>query len=311
MPVPAEGHRRSAFSVLGEALIDVVHRGADVPATEAPGGSPANVALALGRLGHNVTLNTAWGDDVRGYVLDTWLRAAGVVSRVTPLDRTSVAIARLAEDGSAEYEFDIVWDIDPGTPSPDVHHVHVGSIATWLAPGADAVAKYVRSSRSFATVSFDPNIRPALVTDDRAVHDRCAELVRDSDLVKLSDEDLAWLHCSRDEGAVIEEWLSTGPSVVVVTAGVDGARAYAKGVEIAVPARAAVVLDTIGAGDTFMGALLGSLSDRGYLGRGARHDIASISARDLRTAIERAADASAVTVSRAGMDPPYAGELVR
>lgn len=299
----------SAFAVVGETLIDVVYReGGDVD--EVPGGSPANVALALGRLGCEVTLHTALADDVRGAVLQQWLRAAGVEVASHQIARTSTAVARLSGDGSAHYEFDIDWTLGRVEVNPGVVHVHVGSVGSWLRPGADVVAEYVRAIGRAATISFDPNIRPALIDDAESARTRCEALAFASDVIKLSDEDLAWLYPTRTELSVVTEWLDAGAAVVVVTEGASGSRAYTRGGElVAVPAQAANVVDTIGAGDTFMGVFLASLRELGYLGPRNRGHLSHISARSLRAAVMRATDAACVTVSRAGMNPPTASEL--
>jgi fructokinase len=149
--------------VVGEALTDIVtlHEGT----TEHPGGSPANVAYGLGGLGITTGLLTAIGDDDRGAAIDNHLRSAGVTllpgSR-SP-GRTSTATAALAPDGSASYDFDIAWSIQPLVPAAVPRVVHTGSIATFLGPGAETVKSLLQQCRSDCIVTYDPNIRPALL----------------------------------------------------------------------------------------------------------------------------------------------------
>ncbi|AQY01840.1 PfkB family carbohydrate kinase [Microbacterium foliorum] len=298
------------FLVVGEALVDVITEGGTT--TERPGGSPANVALTLGRLGHHVTLRTALGSDRHGILVSDWLRMSNVRIESVPLTRTSTAAAVLGVDGAAAYTFDIEWPATIDTTSP-AEHIHAGSIGAWMAPGADDVALLVAkhtSARCAPTVSFDPNIRPALVDSAEVVRARCDALAFSSEIIKLSDEDLRWLYPGRSEHSVVTEWLDAGALVAVVTEGGAGARAYTRGGEsVAVPARVARVVDTIGAGDTFMGAFLASLGDLGYLGARNRGHLAQISAHSLRAAMRRAIDAASVTVSRSGMDPPAFSEI--
>ncbi|WP_313664300.1 PfkB family carbohydrate kinase, partial [Cellulosimicrobium cellulans] len=180
------------FLVVGEALVDVVPDG---PGTtrDLPGGSPANVALTLGRLGREVALATTLAPDGRGTLVGDWLAASGVEvdAHVPSSGRTSTATVALDARGQATYTFDLAWErgqVDLG----DAEIVHVGSIAAVLPPGADAVRDVVRRARGTAVVCYDPNVRPALVDDPAAVRARVEELVALADVVKVSDEDLAW-----------------------------------------------------------------------------------------------------------------------
>jgi fructokinase len=298
--------------VIGEALVDVVP---DAGGTrDLPGGSPANVAVTLGRLGREVTLVTTLADDVRGGRVRGWLEASGVevVAAAPATGRTSSAAVMLAPDGSATYDFDLTWDLPPAAlvgPLEAADVVHVGSIATVLEPGASAVEEALRAARGRALVSFDPNARPAITPDVSAVRPRVERLVRLSDVVKVSAEDLDWYHPEADPLEVARAWAATGPALIVVTLGGDGAVAVRGDDVVRVPGVRVDVVDTIGAGDTFTGALLDALTDLGASGPRARPVLAALTAEQLADAASWAARAAAVTVSRPGADPPTRAEL--
>ncbi|VTR75792.1 carbohydrate kinase family protein [Cellulomonas hominis] len=298
--------------VVGESVADVVQplQGA---ATTHPGGSPANVAYGLARLGHPVTLLTELGHDPHGALLREHLASAGVDVLVQPSStprRTPTATARLGADGAATYEFAINWTLDATPLPPGTRHVHAGSIAAYLAPGADAVAELLTTARADATVSFDPNIRPGLLVDHADAVVRTARLVAAADVIKASDEDLAWLYPGEDPLAVARRWSGAGAGLVVVTHGADGAVAVAGGRTLRVAPVAVRVADTVGAGDAFMAALLHGLHMRDVLGPGpARDRLHAAGADALGDVLATAARAAAVTVSRAGANPPTLAEL--
>lgn len=295
--------------VVGEALVDIVHRHAGA-VDEAPGGSPANVALTLGRLGRAPVLITRLGADDRGDRLRRWLSSSGVAVTAVGAPRTATAVARLDESGAATYEFDLDWDLD-GIDTAALSTaglVHLGSVGAVLEPGASQLTALVGAAREGATITYDPNIRPALVSDPAAVRRRVAELVDLADVVKASDEDLAWLHPGRDAVEVARDWQARGPALVVVTRGADGAVAVTADGLISIPAVRTPVVDTVGAGDTFMGALIDGVVALGGAGAGLRR-AGGIPGIALEEVLGRAARAAAITVSRPGADPPFAAEL--
>ncbi|MFD5917026.1 carbohydrate kinase [Kitasatospora sp. NPDC058201] len=283
------------FVVIGECVADVV-RTDGAPDTVHPGGSPANVAYGLARLGLPTALLTQLGDDPYGGLIRAHLESAGVAVLAGPAEglRTPSAVVRLDGEGRARYTFDIGWTLPAGELPHPPGHLHIGSIAAVTEPGAASVLALVEHWRGRAGVSYDPNVRPALLGGrDEAVRrvERCVGL---SDLVKASDEDLAWLYPGRDPEDVARHWLGLGPATVAVTLGPDGAFAVTSdGRRSEVPARPVEVADTVGAGDAFTAALLH-----------ARHTGAG-----LDEALTRAATAAALTVSRPGANPPDAAEL--
>ncbi|NYJ02690.1 fructokinase [Nocardioides thalensis] len=297
--------------VVGETLVDAVVA-PDGAITERPGGSAANAAVALARLERPVRLATAYGDDARGRLLDAHLAAEGVAPAGDPhaLDHTSVATARIGDDGAATYDFDVTWRLGPvaaGAP----HVLHVCSLAPVLPPGADDVLALVDEVRSRTTVTYDLNARPSLTGTGREVVTRVQAMVRRTDLVKASDEDLLalWPDRSVEESSVA--LLGLGPVAVVVTRGADGATWHVAG-EAGVGAGAVDsepvdVVDTIGAGDTFGAGLLDALWPA--LGAGGRARLAALDADEWSAALRHAARCAAVTVSRPGADPPRRSDL--
>ncbi|HBH58778.1 MAG TPA: carbohydrate kinase, partial [Arthrobacter bacterium] len=180
--------------VVGEALIDVVHTGDGV--TEHPGGSPANVAYGLARLDVSTGFLTSIGTDDRGLAISSHLIGAGV--HILPGSQsaaaTSTATATLAGDGSATYSFDLLWQLAPFAPTYLPRLLHAGSIASFLAPGAAGVKSLLQHCAGISTVTYDPNIRPELLGSHHEARTIFEDLVPLTDVVKLSDEDAAWLY---------------------------------------------------------------------------------------------------------------------
>ena len=296
--------------VVGESLIDLIHRpGQHVVARV--GGSPLNVAVGLSRLDMPSALWTRFGSDEHGAMIAEHLDANGVAvvpGSVTPLP-TSTAAAHIQEDGSARYEFDLAWELEPGVGLAPVL-VHTGSIAAVLEPGAEAVRDAVRRLRDRATVSYDPNVRPQLMGERESAAARIESFVALTDVVKASTEDLEWLYPEQDPRDVALRWLRLGPAVVVVTRGEGGAFAVTSDAAASVPARAVEVVDTIGAGDAFMAGLLAALDDLGLLGRENEAALRAIAAAGLELILTFASRCAAITVSRSGADPPLRASLV-
>lgn len=297
--------------VIGESLVDVVHS-ADGTVREQPGGSPANVALGLSRLGRHTDLATWFATDERGELIRAHLEDSGVhlVPGSDGATRTSTAQATLDTAGSATYTFDLDWQVPEFTPGDDVVALHVGSIAATLAPGAAAVAAQVRAAREHATISYDPNARPSIMGTAAQAMPAIGDLIADADVVKVSDEDIEWLQPGRDVLDVATEWADRGPAFVVVSRGGDGSVGVtAAGQRLTVPSPRVQVADTVGAGDSYMGGLLDALWSADLLGARRRAALHAIDPGTLRTAMEHAARIAAITVSRPGANPPGRAEL--
>jgi fructokinase len=303
---------QSPVTVVGEALIDIVipRSGATV---EHVGGSPANVAIGLSRLGHPTTLATHVGTDARGRRIADLMAAERVTLSPgsTDAERTPTAAARLDEAGAATYEFDLEWTLDPGdVVLPAGSHLHTGSIAATLAPGGAAVLEIVRAARGNATISYDPNARPTLMGSPEAARPVIEQLIRLSDVVKASDEDVRWLYGATPLTHVLGEWAAMGPSICAVTQGGEEVVVLAAGTIEHFPTLPTNVVDTVGAGDSFMAGLISGLIDLGLLGdAAARERLRFAQWPAIRSAVDRALGCAAVTVSRAGSNPPTRADL--
>ena len=301
------------FAVVGEALVDLVGQRGGRTFAAHPGGSPANVALGLARLGVPVTLNTLLGRDAFGEMVTAHLEASGVVVDAGPDPRgaTSLAIATLAA-GVASYDFRIEWNLAALPPLPiETRCLHTGSLATILPPGDQAVVDLVQRERERGrvTISYDPNVRPALLESAAKAQPGIERLVSLSDVVKVSDEDLRWLYPGEADEDVARRWLTTGPILVVVTRGAGGVYAVTQGLEVRRPAVPVELVDTVGAGDSFTSGLLEGLCRADLISGDRREALATTDESTLVSILSRAATVAAITCSRPGADPPTKSEV--
>ena len=303
---------KARILVIGEALVDIVREAAGAH-VEHVGGSPANVAVGLARLDHPVRLATALGPDQRGERIADHLRRRGVQlsKRSFTTHPTSTAQVTFDADHNATYEFDIHWNLAPVKVGPSDVHIHAGSLATALAPGAAHARAAMAENRATATLSYDPNIRPGIMGDLDEIRSGVEDLLTVVDVVKASSDDVGLLYPGRSSEEVIEHWLSLGPALVVLTLGADGVAYRTRtGALASLPTHAATVVDTVGAGDSFMAGLLSGLVSRGLIGGPeARTALAEASTDEVRPAIERGLACSAVTVGYAGAYAPSLDEL--
>ena len=302
-----------SVTVVGEAVVDVVERPGQ-PANEVPGGSAANTALALTRLGVKTQYRGRLSTDENGGLLVNHFGGQGVdlseVIRVA--EPSSVITAFIGTDGAPTYQAELLGASDYGwTPSEissglaaDCVAVNYGSLATVIEPGASAIATWVSELPQNITKCYDPNIRPGLMNrDDEAVRLQVEYLVRQSDFVKASDVDVAWLYPNLNVKQVAELWANQGPALVVITLGENGAVAARPQLPLLeIPPLKVDVVDTIGAGDTFAAGVLNRASRDGSLGVGFRDWVNDDEA--LLRALNEAAIASAITCSRQGANPP-------
>lgn len=307
------------ITVVGEALVDLIEGPPGGPEAH-PGGSPANVAVALARLGEDVGLVTQLGDDPHGHLVLEHLRANGVrLAAGSLLDATPTSVARttLRPDGQADYTFDIAWRAFESTVESTVGStvddtaacVHTGSIAAFLDPGAAHVADLLRAARATATISYDPNCRPSLMGDPETAVRRVEDLVAMSDLVKVSEEDLAWLYPGRHHDEIGRAWLALGARLVVVTLGADGAWGSTARVAVTVSPVPVRVVDTVGAGDAFTAGLLHACRAAGLLGAANRDRLAGVDGSGLAGMLAFASQVAGITCARRGADPPTLADL--
>lgn len=303
------------IGVVGEALIDL-----EVAAAKArhpvahPGGSPMNVAVTLGRLGSDVAFLGRLSSDAFGRLLRTHLAESDVNLRwiVDAEEPTSLAIVSVTESGSASYAFhvsgtaDWQWRTAELPKEPGLDAIHAGSLALALDPGAAAVERWLSGQSTGTTVSLDPNVRPALLGDRADFRERLERWLGFAAIVKVSDEDLAWIYPDTDPAELAQNWIDKGRKLVVVTRGGEGSLVWAGGESFAVAAAEVDMVDTVGAGDSFSGALLDWLSRSERLRLG---DLDRLTAEEAREAVRFASGVAAVTCSRAGANPPWLHEL--
>lgn len=289
--------------VVGEALVDVT--ASPTGTSTLPGGSPLNIAVGCARLDVSTVLACQLGDDDAGDLLRDHLDDSDVDVRSLPPHRTETSVARADVDaaGHATYTFDLAWD-PAELPTPDEFDcVHVGSIGAALAPGADAVAELVeRAAAAGVPVSFDPNVRPTITPDLADVRRRVEAIARHASVIKLSDEDAETLYPGETD--VLGRLVGRGRTgLAAMTCGSRSVRLRSRAATATVAPPKIEVVDTIGAGDSFMAALLADLLDRSALDRDDL-DEATLSA-----VATRAARAAAITCSRPGANPPTRQEL--
>ncbi|GAA3224869.1 carbohydrate kinase [Pseudonocardia petroleophila] len=305
-------------AVAGEALVDLVPAPVGGYLEIAPGGSPANVAVGLARLGVPARMLARLADDPLGHRMRAHLADNGVAldHTVAAVEQTSMALVTVDDDGVPSYDFrvdgtaDWQWtdaELADALDGPVVA-VHSGSLALTTAPGDGPLRALLERAAATATVSYDPNCRPLLMGDPAVVLEGVHALLAVADVVKVSSEDLEWLGLTPE--AALEDWLTRGPAVVAITLGGDGVLAgTASGLRTRRPGVPVTVIDTVGAGDTFSAALLAGLHGRGLLGAAHRAELRALDGAVLDALLEFAARAAAITCSRRGADPPRAAEL--
>ncbi len=290
--------------VCGEVLIDILPTGPVV------GGGPANTAKALARLGHDVHFidgisNDAYGQSARaelirdGVNLDLALTSDKPTCTATvSLDAKGSASYEFLIDGTATFDFHSSWLPDPYRYQPQV--LHIGTLVTVIEPGASALYDWAMQVAELAPIVFDPNIRPS-VQPDRDLYEAAVEKwAALSAVIKVSDDDLAWLFPNQSIDDVANRWINDGVFLVVVTRGANGLVGYTADGRVEVPGVKVDVIDTVGAGDTVGAIVVEAMLSHGLVE--LRGDI-------LQEVLARAAGAAAITCSRQGAQPPYKHEL--
>ena len=301
----------------GEALIDMLPRQTTLGENGfAPyaGGAIFNTAIALGRLGVRTGFFTGLSDDMMGDILRETLAASHVDSSLAIVSSrpTTIAFVKLV-NGQATYAF-----YDEGTAGRmitpdelpvlggDIEALHFGAISLIPEPcGATYEALLMREAAT-RVISLDPNIRPGFIRDRTAHEARIRRMAEKSDILKFSDEDLDWFGLSGDHDTLARYWLDRGAKLVLITKGAEGATGYTDALKVSVPGEKVTVVDTVGAGDTFDAGVLAALKRADCL---TKAKVATLSEAVLRDALALGAKAAAVTVSRAGANPPFAHEI--
>jgi len=311
------------ITVCGEALIDLVDQGGGFFRAH-PGGSPANVAVGLARLGIPAALLARIAEDTFGRVLRRHLLDNAVDTQflVNAAEPSTLAVVSLDQAGVASYQFyvngtaDWQWTPEqlPTALPAEVVAIHAGSLALCVEPAATVLTDLLRTEHASGqvTISLDPNLRPAFEADRDSALRRIERQVALADVVKVSSEDLGWLLPDESPEHIARRWRELGPAVVVVTSGAAGAAAVGPdGETVHRPSPVVEIADTVGAGDAFTAGLLAALARRRLLGGANRSALSTVGVDTLAEVIDEAALVAAITCSRPGADPPTREEIAQ
>ncbi len=295
--------------VCGEVLIDLIPDGSGEGVPHV-GGGPANTAKALARLGHDVYFidgisSDKYGQMSRQELLDDEVKLDLSLNSDKP---TCLAIVSLNGNGGASYEFEIdgtatfdfsdSWLPDPSIYKPSV--LHIGTLVTVIEPGADVLYDWAMQVAEFSPIVFDPNVRSVVMNDRDKYLAAVERWVAISSVVKVSDDDLAWLYPGQQYADVARRWINDGAALVVVTRGADGLVGFTADGSVEVPGVKVDVADTVGAGDTVGAIIVEAMIEKGIL---------NLTGDTLKAVLSRAAVAAGITCSRKGAQPPYKHEL--
>jgi fructokinase len=294
--------------VCGEVLIDLIPDGTERKAVG--GGGPANTAKALAKLGIDAQFIDGISTDKYGQMALKQLHKDGVLLDFVKFSDkpTCLAIVSLNKAGGASYEFVIEgtatfdfsasWLPDPVANKPSL--LHIGTLVTAIEPAASVLFEWAKQVAKVSPIVFDPNIRPAVMSDRAEYVKQVERWVSISSSVKVSDDDIYWLYPGVELDLVANKWLAMGPELVVVTFGDKGLTGYRKDKKVAVDAKKVVVADTVGAGDTVGAILVEAIIEDG---------LDKLTGERLGVMLDRAAKAAAITVSRTGALPPSKDEI--
>ena len=295
--------------VCGEALIDLIPRGEQKVAIV--GGGPANTAKALARLGFDSYFIDGISTDSFGGMIKDQLLHDGVNLKYAhysdkqtctadvSLDKAGVASYVFIIDGTATFDFTNDWLPDPAQIKPVV--LQIGTLATIVQPAADILLEWAKRVAKVAPIVFDPNVRSSVLPDRPKYQEAIAKWAAISEVIKVSEDDLAWLYPEQDQIAIAEEWIKGGSTLVIITKGSYGIIGVTKDDVVSVPGVKIEVVDTVGAGDTVGAIVVEAIVERG---------LKVITGDVLREVLVRATKAAAVTCSRAGANPPTRAEIV-
>ena len=301
-----------AVWVCGEALIDLIpiRPGSDQRQV-IPGGGPANTAHALARLDIPIEFIGGLSDDQYGKRMRAEFIAGRVGLTFTPEHQlpTCLAIVSIDVDGGATYEFKIDGTAtfafatenlpDPKLIKPDA--IYVGTLGTIIEPGARILKDWIIQAKNYAPIIYDPNIRSSVISDRSRYQEVVKNWVALSNVVKASEDDLAWLYPDTNPLERARLWISQGVQLVVITKGENGMVGVTENQEVSIPGVKVDVIDTVGAGDTVGAVLVEALVELG---------LEKLTSELLSHTLNRAALAAAITCSRAGANPPTKAELL-
>ena len=290
-------------------LIDLIP-GSDGVRVPHVGGGPANTAKALARLGHDVQFidgisTDEYGVAARKELLDDEVKLDLALTSDKPtclaiisLDANGGASYEFKIDGTATFDFDLKWLPDPSRYKPQV--LHIGTLVTVIQPGADVLYDWAMQVAEFAPIVFDPNIRPSVMGDHDLYEAAVEKWAALSSVIKVSDDDMAWLYPGQKYEEVAQRWLNDGAALVVVTRGSNGIIGFTQEGAVEVDGAKITVADTVGAGDTVGAIIVEAMIEKGIL---------ALTGDVLKATLHRAAVAAGITCSRKGAQPPYKHEL--
>jgi fructokinase len=294
--------------VCGEVLIDLIPDGTERKAVV--GGGPANTAKALAKLGIDAQFIDGISTDKYGQMALKQLHKDGVLLdfvkfsdkptclAIVSLNKNRGATYEFVIEGTATFDFSATWLPDPVANKPSL--LHIGTLVTAIEPAASVLFEWAKQVAKVSPIVFDPNIRPAVMSDRAEYVKQVERWVSISSSVKVSDDDIYWLYPGVELDLVANKWLSMGPELVVVTFGDKGLTGYRKDEKVAVDAKKVVVADTVGAGDTVGAILVEAIIEDG---------LDKLTGDRLSVMLDRAAKAAAITVSRTGALPPSKAEI--
>ncbi len=295
--------------VCGEVLIDLIP-GADGVRVPHVGGGPANTAKALARLGFDAHFidgisTDKYGVAARKELIDDEVKLDLALPSEKPtclatvtLDANGGASYEFLIDGTATFDFSLDWLPDPSRYKPQV--LHIGTLVTVIEPGADVLYDWAIQVAEFAPIVYDPNIRPSVMGDRDKYQASVEKWAAISSVIKVSDDDMAWLYPGVEYAVVAKRWVSDGAALVVVTRGSQGLIGFTADGAVEVPGVKIEVADTVGAGDTVGAIIVEAMIEKGIL---------NLTGDVLKSTLHRAAVAAGITCSRKGAQPPYKHEL--
>jgi fructokinase len=303
--------------VTGEALFDLfvsADHGNGFTFDARPGGSSFNVAIGLARLGQPTAFLGGISADFLGQRLEHLLAEEGIVRHFIqhPPRPTTLSVIGLGPGGVPAYAFygngaDQVVTLEKVPAlAAEIRAIHLSSFSTVIEPVGGTLEALVAREAGERLIAYDPNIRPTIVTEMEIWRQKFARLLPFTHLLKISLEDFHLLFPGAEPAALARSWIAQGPKLVVVTRGAEGASGWTASAEVDVPASPTILVDTVGAGDTYQAALLAGLAETGRLDARA---LAGLSAANLIELLAFAGKAAALTCSRRGADMPRRSEL--
>ena len=295
--------------VCGEVLIDLIP-GVDGVRVPHVGGGPANTAKALARLGHDVHFidgisTDEYGIAARKELIDDEVKLDLALTSDKPtclaiisLDANGSASYEFKIDGTATFDFNLNWLPDPSRYKPQV--LHIGTLVTVIQPGADVLYDWAMQVAEFAPIVFDPNIRPSVMGNHDLYEAAVEKWAALSSVIKVSDDDMAWLYPGQKYEDVAKRWINDGTALVVVTRGLHGIIGFTADGSVEVDGAKITVADTVGAGDTVGAIIVEAMIEKGIL---------ALTGDELKATLHRASVAAGITCSRKGAQPPYKHEL--